>query len=82
MHYFSAFQIFFSWEIIFSLSNYPFNDNIANLESKIIYFYLRSNLHGRTTLKLTGNSTFNPLLTNVAAQTISYFYSIKYSIIK
>ena len=36
--------------MIFSLSNQPFNNNIAILESKIIYFCLRSNFCDRTTL--------------------------------
>ena len=43
------FQIF-SRTIIVSLLNYPFNNNIAILESKIIYFCLRPNFCGRTTL--------------------------------
>ena len=44
------FQIFL-WKIIFSLLNYPFNNNIVILESKIKYFFLRSNFRYRTTLK-------------------------------
>ena len=40
---------FFSWKIIFSFSNYPFNNNIAILESKIIYFFLRSIFREGTT---------------------------------
>ena len=37
---------FFSWKIIFSLSNDPFNNNIVILDSKIMYFYLMSNFRG------------------------------------
>ena len=40
---------FFACKIIFSLSKYPFNNNIAILESKVIYFCLRSNFRGSTT---------------------------------
>ena len=42
---------FFSLKIIFSLSNELFNNNIAILESEIIYFYPRSNFRWWTTLK-------------------------------
>ena len=42
---------FRSWKIIFSLSNKSFNNNIAILESKIIYFCLRSNFRERNNLK-------------------------------
>ena len=42
---------FFSLKIIFSLSNQPINNNISILESKIIYFCLRSNFRDRTTLR-------------------------------
>ena len=45
--------LWFKWflqKIIFSLLNDPFNNNIAILESKIIYFCLRPNFRGRTTL--------------------------------
>ena len=42
---------FFSWKIIFSLSNQSSNNNIAILKSKIIYFCLSSNFRGWTTLK-------------------------------
>ena len=41
---------FFSWKLIFSLPKLPFNNNIAILESKIIYFCLKSNFPGSTTL--------------------------------
>ena len=43
----------FKWflhKIILSLLNDPFNNNVAILESKIIYFCLRPNLCRRTTL--------------------------------
>ena len=43
---------FLEWKIILSLPKYPFNNNIAILESKIIYFCLRSNFRGSTTLKI------------------------------
>ena len=46
---------FFSWKIIFPLLNVPFNNNIAILESKIIYFCVRSNFRECTALK--GSST-------------------------
>ena len=42
---------FFLWEIIFSLSNEPYNNNISILESKITYFCLRSNFCEGTTLR-------------------------------
>ena len=45
MHY------FFYWKTIFFVSNDPFNTNVAILERKMMYFYLRSNFRGRTTLK-------------------------------
>ena len=42
---------FYLWKIITFLSNGPFNNNFAFLESKIIYFCLRSNFRGWITLK-------------------------------
>ena len=39
---------FFSWKLISFLSHHPFNNKIAILESKIIYFCLRSNFCGLT----------------------------------
>ena len=39
-------------EIILFSSKMPFNNNIAILESKIIYFCLRSNFRGSTTLRM------------------------------
>ena len=42
---------FFSWKIIFYLSKKPFKNNFAILESKIIYFSLRINFCGWTTLR-------------------------------
>ena len=41
---------FVSWKLILSLPKQPFNNNIAILESKIIYFCLRSNFRESTTL--------------------------------
>ena len=44
----------FKWflqKIIFSLINDPFNNNIAILERKIIYFCLSPNFCDRTTLR-------------------------------
>ena len=40
----------FSWKLIVSLPKWPFNNNIAILESKIIYFCLRFNFRLWTTL--------------------------------
>ena len=41
---------FFSLKIITFLSNDPFNNNIAILDSKIMYFYLKTNFRGWTSL--------------------------------
>ena len=43
-------------EINLFSSKIPFNNNIAILESKIIYFCLRSNFRGSTTLNFYENS--------------------------
>ena len=51
MHYFLCFK-FFSWKVISFLSNDPFNNNISIFDSKIVYFYLRSNFRGWTTLSI------------------------------
>ena len=40
------------WKIIFFLSNNPFNNNIVIFVSKILYFFLRPNFRGQTTLML------------------------------
>ena len=49
----SVLNLYYSMYITYSsLSNYPFNNNIAILESKIINFFLKSNFRGSTTLTL------------------------------
>ena len=40
MHYTFLHFKFFSWKIIFSLSNESFDNNIAILENKISYLFL------------------------------------------
>ena len=47
-------------ELALIYSNQPFNNNVAILESKIIYFCLRSNFRGSTTLRGLGSQT-NPI---------------------
>ena len=56
---------FFSWKLIFSLSKQPFNNNIAILGNKIIFFCLRSNFCGSTTLKNTNKYIHTYKYTNL-----------------
>ena len=67
MHYFFMIQIFFLGNNLFFSSD-PFNNNITILESKIMYFYLRSNFHGRTAL--TTKQSKKAILWNVLGQQI------------
>ena len=69
----------FKWflqKIIFSFLNDPFNNNIAILESKIIYFCLRPNFCGRTTLMYH----FSRLCQSIELTSTSFYNKIEFSI--